>query len=195
VRIEASIWIYWLFCSVATVLVVANRKVWYSLLSPALDSSDAKRGYFITLILSWVATLLTSAIYVVFTVKEVAGSYQLSDLFLFSVLNGVLEQFMFVFWFLLGCFLGLKQSPNQPIRVFIYGYISYVLYSGLIHPLFWFQVLPEHQLFAPMAAILPFMSLFWMWLLWRYRAIVSIVLMHIVIDFLMIGHLNFAWFE
>jgi hypothetical protein len=46
-----------------------------------------------------------------------------------------------------------------------------------------------------MAFILPFMSLFWMWLFWRYQAIVAIIAMHVAIDFLTVGHLHFPWFE
>ncbi|MEO1403570.1 MAG: hypothetical protein AAFV72_20310, partial [Cyanobacteria bacterium J06635_1] len=123
------------------------------------------------------------------------GPYELTDLTLFSIANGVLEQLMFVFWFLVGSYLGGRLFPKQPLRSFGMGYLSYVIYSGLIHPLFWVRVLPSHEPFLPMIGILPLMSLFWMWLLWRYRAVTAIVAMHIVIDFLTIGHLHFPWFE
>ena len=46
-----------------------------------------------------------------------------------------------------------------------------------------------------MAVALAAMSLVWMWLAWRYRAIVAIIAMHMAIDFLTAGHLHFTWFE
>jgi hypothetical protein len=46
-----------------------------------------------------------------------------------------------------------------------------------------------------MPVLLLIMSLVWMWLFWRYRTVVAIMAMHMVIDFLTIGHLNFPWFE
>ena len=193
--IETNIWIYWLFCAIATFLVISNRKFAYSLLSPALDSPEKSQNKTIYLILGWGFTFLASAIYILFTIKIQPGGYKLPDLISFSLLNGILEQFMFVFWFLIGCYLAQKKFPKHSILIFVLGYVGYFLYSGAIHPLFWFQVLPEHEPFLPMAFILPFMSIFWMWLYWRYQAIVAIIAMHVAIDFITVGHLHFPWFE
>lgn len=194
--IETNIWIYWLFCVFATLLVIFKRKFAYTLLSPALDSPQKEQNKTFFLIGGWSFTFLASAIYVLFTVKIQAGGYKLPDLISFSLLNGILEQFMFVFWFLVGCYFAQKKIPKHSILIFIWGYVAYFLYSGAIHALFWFQVLPEHEPFLPMAFafILPCMSLFWMWLFWRYQALVAIIAMHIVIDFLTVGHLHFPWF-
>lgn len=193
--IETNIWIYWGFCAIATLLVIANKEFAYTLLSPALNSPQKPQNKTLFLLLGWGFTFLASAIYILFTIKKKTGIYELSDLISFSVINGILEQFMFVFWFLLGCYLARQKLPENSIFSFILGYLGYFLYSGAIHPLFWFQVLPEHQPFLPMVFILPFMSLFWMWLFWRYQAIVAIIAMHIAIDFLTVGHLHFNWFE
>lgn len=193
--IETNIWVYWLFCALATFWVIYNREFAYTLLSPALNSPQKKQNKTVFMILGWGCTFLASAIYILFTVKKNTGVYELPDLISFSLLNGVLEQFMFVFWFLIGCYLAQKKFPQHSILIFVLGYLGYFLYSGAIHPLFWFQVLPEHEPFLPMVFILPFMSLFWMWLFWRYQAIVAIIAMHIVIDFLTVGHLHFSWFE
>lgn len=57
------------------------------------------------------------------------------------------------------------------------------------------KVLPPHQPVSLMALALATMSLVWMWLAWRYRAIVAIITMHMAIDFLTTGHLHFTWFE
>ncbi|MEO0397348.1 MAG: hypothetical protein AAF243_15375 [Cyanobacteria bacterium P01_A01_bin.137] len=192
--IEPEIWIYWGCCLISALLVWAlrYRPVAAGLISPEVDERD---GYLSALTVGWGVTLLTSAIYVLFTQKYVDGDYRFIDLTLFSIANGVLEQLMFVFWFLVGSYLGQRLFPKHPIRSFWTGYLSYVIYSGLIHPLFWVRVLPSHEPFLPMIGILPLMSLFWMWLLWRYQAVAAIVAMHVVIDFLTIGHLHFPWFE
>ncbi|MFQ4141582.1 hypothetical protein [Chlorogloeopsis sp. ULAP02] len=194
--IETSVWIYWLLCLLATALIVANRKFVYKLLSPYSASLYLDKGYTISLTLGWIATFLTSTVYILFTRKYETGTYKFSDILVFSFTNGVLEQFMFIFWFLLGCYIGhITLSKNHKL-VFIFGYISYVIFSGLIHALFWTKVLPLHKpATVVMISTLATMSLIWMWLAWRYRAIVAIIAMHILIDFLMIGHLHFTWFD
>ncbi|MEM9008600.1 MAG: hypothetical protein AAGE59_34460 [Cyanobacteria bacterium P01_F01_bin.86] len=191
--IALPLWIYWAFCLVATGLLLSNRMLSQSLLSPM--ASISRQGYFPTMLISWFVTLATAAIYILFTVKQVEGNYEVPDLLIFSGLNGTLEQCMFVLWFLVGCFVGQRLFPKSPWAIFGSGYISYVLYSGLIHPLFWFPVLPQHDPFWPMVFILPVMSIFWMWLYWRYQALLEIIAMHIVIDWLTVGHLHFPWFE
>jgi hypothetical protein len=194
--IETSIWTYWLFCATAMFLIVANRQFAYPLLSPDLDSPQKDKNYIIALVLGWIATLLAATAYILFTRKYETGAYQIPDLLLFAFSNGILEQFMFIFWLLVGCYLGKRYAPNSPKLIFTFGYISYAIFSGLIHAFFWTTVLPSHEpVSAVMAVTLGIMSLIWMWLFWRYQAIVAIVAMHIVIDLLMIGHLNFHWFE
>ncbi|KST65229.1 hypothetical protein [Mastigocoleus testarum] len=193
--IETSLWVYWLFCLLAMILVISNRKYIYSLLSPDSESSQDK-GYVIFMILGWLVTLAVSIAYVLFTRKYETGSYNISNLITFSILNGILEQFMFIFWFLLGCYVAIKITPSKPKLTFTFGYISYAIFSGLIHALFWVQVLPSHKPVTVIMALgLGTMSLIWMWLAWRHRAIMAIIAMHIVIDFITVGHLNFAWFE
>ncbi len=191
--IELSLWIYWAFCAVAAVLLWANRPFALSLLSP--ESGSSRQGYALALGGGWGATLGTAAIYVLFTVKTLEGPYRIQDLAVFSLLNGVLEQLMFVLWFLLGCFLARQWFPDRSLWGFVSGYLSYVIYSGLIHPFFWFAVLPEHEPFLPMVMILPLMSFFWMWLYWRYQDLSGIIGMHVVIDLITVGHLHFSWFE
>ena len=46
-----------------------------------------------------------------------------------------------------------------------------------------------------MAVLLSAMSFAWMRLFWRYRSLLAIIAMHVVVDLLMIGHLHFTWFE
>lgn len=194
--IETNIWIYWLLCAIATLLLINNRKFAYTLLSPNLNSPQKDQNYTIALILGWITTLIAATGYILFTRKYETGAYEIPDLLLFSFSNGALEQFMFIFWLLLGCYLGKLYAPNSPKLIFTFGYISYAIFSGLIHAFFWTTVLPRHEpVTVIMAVALSIMSLVWMWLFWRYQAVVAIVAMHIVIDFFMIGHLHFTWFE
>jgi hypothetical protein len=194
--IATSIWIYWLLCLFATILIIANRKFAYKLLSSNLELSHQGKGYTISLILGWITTFMASISYILFTQKYEPGSYEISDLLVFSFSNGVLEQFMFIFWFLLGCYIAKLIVPSNPKLVFACGYISYATFSGFIHALFWMKVLPEHQpAILIMPPLLSIMSLVWMWLIWRYKAFIATITMHIIVDFLMIGHLHFTWFE
>jgi hypothetical protein len=195
VAIEINIWIYWMFCAIATWVIISNGQFVEKLLSPDVNTNPKKHHQVVFLIISWLLTFLASATYILFTIKQETGSYKLIDLIVFAFLNGILEQFMFIFWFLLGCYLVWPRFRDRAIIRFIVGYVSYFLYSGAIHTLFWLQVLPEHDPFTPVVLILSVMSLVWMWLFWRYRTIVPILAMHIVVDFLAIGHLHFNWFE
>ena len=194
--IETNIWIYWGFCAIAMLLLIANRKFAYPLLSPVLDSPQKNNNYTVALILGWIATFVAATGYILFTRKYETGDYEVLDIFLFSFFNGTLEQFMFIFWLLIGCYVGKLYAQDSPKLIFTFGYISYAIFSGLVHAFFWTTVLPRHEpVTAIMAVALATMSSVWMWLFWRYRALAAIIAMHIVIDFLMIGHLHFPWFE
>jgi hypothetical protein len=194
--VETEIWIYWLFCAIAGVAVITNWNFIDGLLHHNSALLSQRQGYTISLILGWLLTLLAAIAYIFFTDKFAAGSYQISDLILFVVSNGILEQLMFIFWFLLGCYLGSLYDPKNLKVIFISGYISTFIFSGLIHRFFWLAVLPPHKFVAPVIVpLLAVASLAWMWLLWRYRAVWAIVAMHAVMDFVAIGHLHFRWFE
>jgi hypothetical protein len=198
VEIETPVWLYWLVCGVATAVLVLKWQQIPNLLSPDLKSPQPQKGYGPAIVLGWITTLAAAVVYVVFTQKQASGSYHIPDLLVFSLLNGILEQLMFVFWFLAGCWLANRLNIQSGWKLFGVGYLSYSIYSGLIHGLFWVSVLPLHQILGNIGirlGLLSLMSLLWMWLFWRYRALVAIIAMHSVIDFLSIGHLHFPWFE
>ncbi len=193
--IETSVWLYWLACSGAVVLLWMNQQKIPNLLSPQLRSDKSREGYSLALTLGWGVTLVTAIAYILLTQKESAGYYQLHDLVIFSVLNGSLEQLMLIAWFLLGCWLASRWGNQLPLRSFGLGFFTYTIYSGAIHALFWINVLPDHQPAPVIPIFFILMSLGWMWLFWRYRAISTIIAMHIAIDFLTVGHLHFSWFH
>jgi chlorophyllide a hydrolase len=195
--IAASVWYYWLVCGLATMLLWVNWQRVPSLLSPTFKINNSREGYVETLMTGWITTVLTALVYILFTHKQAPGAYQLSDLIAFSFFNGVLEQLMFVVCFLLGCWLGYLLKM-QSWQIFVSGFLSFSVYAGLIHGLFWMAVLPSHQIVDAIGipfAVLILMSFVWMQLFWRYQAVLAIIAMHIFLDFLSIGHLHFSWFD
>jgi chlorophyllide a hydrolase len=197
-EIETPVWFYWLACGGAIAILFVKRQQIPSLLSPDLTLPQPQKGFIPALLLSWVATFAAAIAYIVLTQKQAPGSYHIPDLMLFTTFNGVLEQLMFVFWFLLGCWIAHQLKIQSGWKVFGLGFLVYSIYSALIHGLFWVNVLPPHEIMSGIAirmGLLMVMSCLWMWLVWRYRAFAVTILMHCTIDFLSIGHLHFAWFE
>ena len=197
-NIEIQIWVYWLFCTAAMLLLAFNRITRVEqLLSPEANQSVRKsQSYLSALSLGWLTTFLAAIGYIIFANKTVTGPYQFPDLILFSVLNGILEQFMFLFWLLVGCSLAKQWRPRRPKLAFISGYLTFFVFSGLIHAFFWKVVLPPHETNAiAIISILSVMSWFWMWLFWRYKAVLQIIAMHVCLDFVMISYLHSDWIE
>jgi hypothetical protein len=157
-----------------------------------------KDGYGLAIALGWGTTLLAAVGYILLTQRDAVGAYHIQDLIVFTLFNGPLEQLMFIGWFLLGCLVARAMGVRSTWKIFGLGFLTYSIYSGFIHALFWVAVLPTHQVSEFVfirIGLLTVMSLSWMWLFWRYRAIGTIICMHMVIDFLTIGHLHFHWFD
>jgi len=64
-------------------------------------------------------------------------------LIVFSIGNGIAETFMFYAVFRLGEWLASKATTNALLK-FCAGFIFFMIFSGIIHGLFWLQILPEH---------------------------------------------------
>ena len=203
--IEINVWIYWLFCVIAMSLIIIYRTSWTQplLSQPAATTqtttqtaTNKGKNYSIALSLGWLSTVIAAIGYILFIHKYENGNYEIPDVLMFSVSNGILEQFMFVFWLLIGCYLGKLFAPDHPRVIFGLGFTVYAVFSGLIHAFFWTTVLPPHEPVSVwMALVLTVMSFLWMWLFWRHQAILAIISMHIFVDFFMISHLHFTWFE
>ncbi|MGB0130144.1 hypothetical protein, partial [Chlorobium sp.] len=68
---------------------------------------------------------------------------------LFTFGNGIAETFMFYAFFSMGEKLADKMSSDACQLIpkqtsFIVGILFFMVYSGLIHGLFWLDILPEH---------------------------------------------------
>jgi hypothetical protein len=117
----------------------------------------------------------------------------------FSIGNGIAETFMFYALFRLGTALAGRFTQN-PWALFITGFICFIIYSGLIHGLFWINILPEHVVqtsvykpfFMPVQMLIAgswALSFFW------YRDIRSVIFLHALVDLTMVCNVKFSLFN
>jgi chlorophyllide a hydrolase len=117
----------------------------------------------------------------------------------FSVGNGIAETFMFYAVFCLGTALAGRFTKN-PWVLFFTGFIFFIVYSGLIHGLFWINILPEHVVqtsiykpfFMPVQMLIASswaLSFFW------YRDIRSVIFLHALVDLTMVCNVKFSLFN
>jgi len=116
----------------------------------------------------------------------------------FSIGNGIAETFMFYAVFRLGTALASRVTQNA-WALFFAGFICFVVYSGLIHGLFWINILPEHVVqtspykpfFMPIQMMIAgswALSFFW------YRDIRTVILLHALVDVTMVCNVKFTMF-
>jgi chlorophyllide a hydrolase len=117
----------------------------------------------------------------------------------FSIGNGIAETFMFYAVFRLGAALAGKFTKN-PWLIFFAGFFCFMAYSGLIHGLFWINILPQHVVqtspykpfFMPVQMLIACswaLSFFW------YRDIRTVIFLHALIDLTMVYNVRFSLFN
>ncbi|UZJ42561.1 MULTISPECIES: hypothetical protein [Prosthecochloris] len=122
----------------------------------------------------------------------------IASVLLFTVGNGIAETFMFYAAFVIGEKLVGFASKNS-MALFIGGFVFFMVYSGLIHGLFWIELLPEHvnqesplkPLFMPTQILIAgswALSFFW------YRDLPSVFVLHGLVDLTMILNVKFSLF-
>lgn len=120
-------------------------------------------------------------------------------LLVFSVGNGIAETFMFYAVFRIGEALAARATAN-PYVLFAAGFLFFMIYSGLIHGLFWINILPEHvdqaspfkPFFMPVQILIAgswALSFFW------YRDIRTVIFLHALIDLTMAWNVRFSLFN
>lgn len=117
---------------------------------------------------------------------------------IFSVGNGIAETFMFYAMMRLGQSLVGKFTQNQWAG-FIVGFLFFMIYSGLIHGLFWLNILPEHIVqtspFKPFFFPIQLMiALSWALAFFWYRDLRTVFLLHAIVDLTMIWNVKFSMF-
>ncbi|UZJ38720.1 hypothetical protein [Prosthecochloris sp. SCSIO W1103] len=122
----------------------------------------------------------------------------IASVLLFTFGNGIAETFMFYAAFVIGEKLVGFASKNS-MALFIGGFVFFMVYSGLIHGLFWIELLPEHvnqesplkPLFMPTQILIAgswALSFFW------YRDLPSVFVLHGLVDLTMILNVKFSLF-
>ena len=128
----------------------------------------------------------------------------IASVIVFTIGNGIAETFIFYAMFVLGEKLAGKLSEDSwqliPKQTeFITGVIVFMVYSGLIHGLFWIDLLPEHvnqasplkPLFMPTQILIAgswALCFFW------YRDLPSVFVLHGLVDLTMILNVRFSLF-
>ena len=118
---------------------------------------------------------------------------------IFSIGNGIAETFMFYAVFRLGNALAGRFTQNS-WALFITGFLFFIIYSGLIHGLFWINILPEHVVqtspykpfFMPIQLLIAgswALNFFW------YRDIRSVIILHALVDLTMVCNVRFSLFN
>ncbi len=153
-----------------------------------------------------IALLATSLIVVainawVYTHSTTDGGRALDPLtvLVFTIGNGIAETFMFYAVFRLGNALAGRFTQNS-WALFITGFLFFIIYSGLIHGLFWINILPEHVVqtspykpfFMPIQLLIAgswALNFFW------YRDIRSVIFLHALVDLTMVCNVRFSLFN
>ncbi|ASQ91667.1 hypothetical protein CHL67_05920 [Prosthecochloris sp. GSB1] len=123
-------------------------------------------------------------------------SLDIASVMLFTVGNGIAETFMFYAVFVLGEKLAATVTKNS-LLLFIAGFLFFMIYSGLIHGLFWLDILPEHvdqsspfkPLFMPTQILIAgswALSFFW------YRDLPTVFVLHGLVDLTMAWNVKFS---
>jgi len=117
---------------------------------------------------------------------------------IFSVGNGIAETFMFYAVFRIGQVLAGKFTDNQWAG-FAVGFLFFMIYSGLIHGLFWLAILPEHVVqtspFKPFFFPIQLMiALSWALAFFWYRDLRTVFVLHAIVDLTMIMNVKFSMF-
>ncbi|MCG8342613.1 MAG: hypothetical protein MI684_07235 [Chlorobiales bacterium] len=122
----------------------------------------------------------------------------IASVIVFTIGNGIAETFLFYAFFVIGEKLAGLVTEN-PWALFIAGFVSFMIYSGFIHGLFWIDILPEHvnqasplkPLFMPTQILIAgswALSFFW------YRDLPSVFVLHGLVDLTMILNVKFSLF-
>ncbi|NTV46435.1 MAG: hypothetical protein HGB11_07945 [Chlorobiales bacterium] len=119
----------------------------------------------------------------------------------FAIGNGVGETFVFFSLFKLGETLIARVTENK-LALFGAGILMFIIYSGIIHGLFWLNILPEHIVNTPENAFyrslfMPFQILIatsWSLSFFLYRDLYSIIFFHSIVDAVMVYSVRFSLF-
>jgi chlorophyllide a hydrolase len=117
---------------------------------------------------------------------------------IFGLGNGIAETLWFYAFFRLGETLSERITSKRWAH-FAAGLLVFMIYSGVIHSLFWANVFPEHVLqmtpFRPfLMPILVAITVSWALSFFWYRDLHTVMVMHVLIDVTAIWNMKFSMF-
>ncbi len=187
--IPMKIFTYW-FIAIATGLIFFRKETFsYN------TNFDLRRKL---LIVASVAIVAINAFVYTNSTYDGGRTLDWASVLLFTFGNGIAETFMFYAFFTIGEKLAAFATKN-PWLLFASGMLFFMIYSGVIHGLFWLDILPEHvnqaspfkPLFMPTQLLIAgswALSFFW------YRDLPTVFLLHSLVDLTMILNVKFSLF-
>jgi len=174
--------LYWLFCLVIG-LVVLRDEIFSWRIPEMWGKYPIFLAYavFITLFNEWAYIKVA---------RHDGRPFNLNLSILFTLVNGVLEAFAFMAFYRIFEQAARLVFGDLTIVTFIFGFVGFVVYSGLTHALFWARLLPRHFSAAPevqklrkaLSLIQALIVLGWCLYFWQSGDIWTLVALHIVID-------------
>jgi chlorophyllide a hydrolase len=155
-------------------------------------------GRRLTLLSVSLALLAVNAAVYSKSVFDGGRTIDLASVLIFSLGNGIAETIWFYAAFSFGRDLAERFAAGRHVQ-FVAGLLTFMLYSGLIHGLFWMTVLPEHIAIASefrpfLMPVLLAITLSWaLWFYW-YRDLHTVMVLHALIDITMICNVKFSMF-
>ncbi|MEI6044255.1 MAG: hypothetical protein WCS37_07675 [Chloroflexota bacterium] len=188
--------VYWGFC-LAMGLVILRDEI-FSLRIPEMWG---KYPFFLAYAI--LITLFNEWAYIK-VARHDGRPFNLNNTIIFTLANGVCEVFAFMGFYrifegaakLILEFVGFAPSSAghenivADIIIFIFGFAGFVIYSGLVHALFWGRLLPRHFSSAPevqklrkaLGLIQMLIVLGWCLYFWNTGDIWTLVILHLIID-------------
>ena len=188
--VPMQIYVYWAIATLVGMFFFKKEIISFN------KEFDARR-----LILALLSLLIIGINAWVYSHSTTDGGRTLDPLtvLVFSIGNGIAETFMFYTLFRAGESIAAKITDN-PWALFITGFVFLTIYSGLIHGLFWINILPEHVVqtspykpfFMPVQLLIAgswALNFFW------YRDIRTVIFLHALVDLTMAWNVKFSLFH
>ncbi|MCS7014395.1 MAG: hypothetical protein RMI34_02315 [Chloroherpetonaceae bacterium] len=146
-------------------------------------------------------------IYVYYNATSNGGRpFDISTFFIFAILNGACETFIFLSVFKFGEKL-VQRFTNKAPYLFMGGVLMFMVFSGFIHGVLWINALPPHvvsiadlppdkvifkQLFFPFQVAL---VICWSMLYFFFRDVWGIVVLHSIVDAGVVYSIHYSLWE
>jgi hypothetical protein len=173
---------YWAFC-IAMGLLILRDQIFSWQIPEAWGKSPIFLGYavLITIFNEWAYIKVA---------RHDGRPFNLTNTIIFTLVNGVCEVFAFMGFYRIFEQAAKLVFNDLAIVTFIFGFVGFVIYSGLVHALFWGRLLPRHFSSAPevqtlrkaLGLIQMLIVLGWCLYFWNTGDIWTLVILHVIVD-------------